>query len=42
MHTFKYGRPKMDGENHWLSLSETRQKMLQATMAFVQKHNPAD
>jgi len=32
----------LDGEDHWLSLSETRQKMLQATMAFVQKHNPAD
>ncbi|KHK90967.1 alpha/beta hydrolase family protein [Novosphingobium malaysiense] len=28
-------------EDHWLSRAETRKEMLQATMAFVQKHNPA-
>ncbi|MEP5938716.1 MAG: alpha/beta fold hydrolase [Erythrobacter sp.] len=32
----------LDGEDHWLSLSVTRQKMLAASLAFVQKHNPAD
>lgn len=32
----------LDGEDHWLSLSETRQTMLNATVAFVQEHNPAD
>jgi len=42
MRTFNYGSPKMDEEDHWLSLSKTRQEMLQATMTFVQKHNPAD
>ena len=28
------------GEDHWLSSGETRREMLQATMAFVEKHNP--
>ena len=32
----------LEGEDHWLSLSETRQQMLTASMAFVQEHNPAD
>ena len=32
----------LDGEDHWLSLSETRQRMLSATVAFVLEHNPAD
>lgn len=32
----------LDGEDHWLSLSETRQRMLNAAVAFVQEHNPAD
>ncbi|MEO5707569.1 MAG: prolyl oligopeptidase family serine peptidase [Alteraurantiacibacter sp.] len=29
-------------EDHWLSRSETRQQMLQATMDFVLEHNPPD
>jgi dienelactone hydrolase len=29
-------------EDHWLSRSSTRMQMLDATMAFVQEHNPAD
>jgi dipeptidyl aminopeptidase/acylaminoacyl peptidase len=29
-------------EDHWLSRSATRQQMLEASVAFVQKHNPAD
>jgi dipeptidyl aminopeptidase/acylaminoacyl peptidase len=29
------------GEDHWLSRSDTRLKMLQASVAFVEKHNPA-
>ncbi|KWV93497.1 peptidase S9 [Erythrobacter sp. YT30] len=33
---------KLKGEDHWLSLSETRQQMLEKAVAFVQKHNPAD
>ncbi|WP_337660964.1 alpha/beta hydrolase family protein [Erythrobacter sp. Alg231-14] len=32
----------LDGEDHWLSLSETRQIMLNSAVAFVQEHNPAD
>lgn len=32
----------LDGEDHWLSLSATRLKMLEASVGFVQKHNPAD
>ena len=32
----------LDGEDHWLSLSATRRQMLDATMEFVQKHNPAE
>lgn len=30
------------GEDHWLSKSDTRLKMLQATIAFVERHNPAN
>jgi dipeptidyl aminopeptidase/acylaminoacyl peptidase len=30
------------GEDHWLSKSDTRLKMLQATIGFVEKHNPAN
>lgn len=30
------------GEDHWLSRGETRGEMLEATMAFVEKHNPAN
>jgi dienelactone hydrolase len=29
-------------EDHWLSRSATRQQMLEASVAFVQKHNPAN
>lgn len=30
----------LDGEDHWLSRSETRLAMLKAALAFVEKHNP--
>jgi dipeptidyl aminopeptidase/acylaminoacyl peptidase len=29
------------GEDHWLSRNDTRKKMLDAVVAFVEKHNPA-
>jgi dipeptidyl aminopeptidase/acylaminoacyl peptidase len=29
-------------EDHWLSHSETRLQMLQASMAFLKAHNPPD
>lgn len=32
----------LEGEDHWLSLSETRQRMLAESVAFVEEHNPAD
>lgn len=32
----------LGNEDHWLSLSETRKRMLEAALAFVQEHNPAD
>lgn len=32
----------MPGEDHWLSREPTRQAMLTAAVAFVQKHNPAN
>jgi dipeptidyl aminopeptidase/acylaminoacyl peptidase len=32
---------KLSGEDHWLSRSETRQRMLTATIEFLQKNNPA-
>jgi dipeptidyl aminopeptidase/acylaminoacyl peptidase len=35
MVTFKH-------EDHWLSSSETRLQMLEATVAFVRAHNPPD
>lgn len=31
---------KLNGEDHWLSRAATRTAMLEATMAFVLKHNP--
>ena len=31
----------LEGEDHWLSLEKTRMEMLEATMRFVQKHNPS-
>jgi dipeptidyl aminopeptidase/acylaminoacyl peptidase len=30
----------MKHEDHWLSSSETRQQMLEATIAFLRAHNP--
>lgn len=30
----------LQGEDHWLSRGSTRLQMLQATVAFVEKHNP--
>ncbi len=32
----------LDGEDHWLSLSLTRQQMLTNAMRWVETHNPAD
>jgi dipeptidyl aminopeptidase/acylaminoacyl peptidase len=29
-------------EDHWLSRSETRLQMLQASVAFLRAHNPPD
>ena len=33
---------KLPDEDHWLSRADTRLQMLQATMDFLQKNNPAD
>jgi dipeptidyl aminopeptidase/acylaminoacyl peptidase len=42
----KAGKPfqfvTLDGEDHWLSRGATRQKMLNETVAFVEKNNPPD
>jgi dipeptidyl aminopeptidase/acylaminoacyl peptidase len=42
----KVGRPvelvTLKAEDHWLSRSDTRQQTLEATVAFVEKHNPAN
>jgi dienelactone hydrolase len=42
----KSGKPvellTLVGEDHWLSLAETRLSMLQTAVAFVEKHNPPD
>jgi len=32
----------LEDEDHWLSRNATRQQMLQATVAFLKKHNPPD
>lgn len=32
----------LDGEDHWLSQSSTRRQMLEATIDFVERHNPPD
>jgi dipeptidyl aminopeptidase/acylaminoacyl peptidase len=32
---------ELDGEDHWLSRSQTRLQMLKAMVAFVEKYNPA-
>lgn len=41
-HGKDYEMLTLEGEDHWLSLSDTRKKMLEASVAFVKKHNPAD
>lgn len=33
---------KLDSEDHWLSRSETREQMLAASVAFLDKNNPAN
>jgi dipeptidyl aminopeptidase/acylaminoacyl peptidase len=33
---------ELEGEDHWLSRSATRQQMLEEAVAFVQEHNPAN
>lgn len=33
---------QLAGEDHWLSRAETRQRMLAATVTFLQANNPAD
>lgn len=33
---------ELEGEDHWLSRGSTRMAMLEATLDFVQRHNPAD
>ena len=33
---------ELDGEDHWLSRSETRQRMLGETLRFLEAHNPPD
>nr|WP_247710995.1 alpha/beta fold hydrolase [Qipengyuania vesicularis] len=37
-----YELVELEGEDHWLSLSKTRLRMLEAAVGFVEKHNPAD
>jgi dipeptidyl aminopeptidase/acylaminoacyl peptidase len=32
----------LEREDHWLSRSETRLQMLQATIAFLRAHNPPE
>lgn len=31
---------RLDGEDHWLSMTETRQRMLAETIRFLEQHNP--
>ncbi|WP_269515110.1 alpha/beta hydrolase family protein [Brevundimonas subvibrioides] len=33
---------ELDGEDHWLSRADTRQRMLSATVAFIEANNPAN
>jgi len=37
-----YELVKLKQEDHWLSRAETRKELLSATIAFVQKYNPAE
>ncbi|MEO9211548.1 MAG: prolyl oligopeptidase family serine peptidase [Caulobacteraceae bacterium] len=32
---------RLPGEDHWLSRAATRTRMLEASVAFVEKNNPA-
>ena len=41
-HKKPYEMVTLDGEDHWLSLSKTRQLMLEKAVGFVEKHNPAN
>ena len=40
------GRPyeliELEGEDHWLSMNQTRRRMLTETVRFLEMHNPAD
>ena len=33
---------ELEGEDHWLSKSETRKRMVAESIAFVTQHNPPD
>lgn len=33
---------ELEGEDHWLSQSATRKRMLEAAVTFVERHNPAN
>ena len=33
---------ELDGEDHWLSKSETRKRMVTESVAFVTQHNPSE
>jgi dipeptidyl aminopeptidase/acylaminoacyl peptidase len=35
-----YELVKLKGEDHWLSRNDTRTQMLQATVKFLETHNP--
>jgi dienelactone hydrolase len=37
-----YRLVELDGEDHWLSKSETRKRMVAEAIAFVTQHNPPD
>lgn len=41
-HKKPYEMVTLEGEDHWLSLSETRKQMLAEAVRFVEQHNPAD
>lgn len=41
-HDKPYELVKLEGEDHWLSLSSTRLQMLTAAVRFVEEHNPPD
>lgn len=41
-HKKPYEMITLEGEDHWLSLSETRKQMLNEAVRFVEQHNPTD